>query len=160
QPPRHCRESFPMKSHASIAVFVWLLTLTAARAAEETSLQSLVEKLKSRKPGIRAQAAESLGDLGPLAAPATDELIAVLQDSDPRVQAESIIALGKIGPAARAAVPALLRILKGDDARLIERAIETTGEIGPDSAEAVPRLVEILKGDDPSRAIAAALALS
>jgi HEAT repeat protein len=149
-----------MKTCALAAIAAWLLTLVAASASDEPSLQSIVENLKSKKPGIRAQAAESLGELGPRAAPVVDELIAALQDTDARVQAESMIALGRIGPASRAAVPALLTILKGDNVRLVERAIDTLGVIGPDSAEAVPRLVEILKGDDPSRAGAAAIALA
>src|SRR5207302_7485743 len=104
--------------------------------AELPELADLVKDLKSDKPNTRARAAESLGRLGPAAAPAVPQLIAALGDKVAAVQRESLIALDRIGPAAREAVPALVALLKGETSRNYDAAIHTLGAIGRDSAEA------------------------
>ena len=89
--------------------------------------------MKSETPAERACAADALGELGPLAAPAVGALTAALDDSSLAVQIEALIALERIGPAAREAVPALVAVLKRDNSRIRDRAIEVLGAIGPDA---------------------------
>src|SRR5690242_18664564 len=95
----------------SAPLLILLLGLrSTASAAEVPNLDELSRELRSLKPDRRAQAAESLGNMGPLAAPAVKGLISALSDSNVTVQFEVLIALERIGPAAREAVPNLIKI--------------------------------------------------
>jgi len=59
----------------------------------------------------RLKAAETLGRIGPDAAPAVPALTRLLDDPDARVRKAAIRTLGQIGPAAKDAVPALVQTL-------------------------------------------------
>jgi HEAT repeat protein len=149
-----------MKTMPLFALAVSLLPLTALNAAEPPSIEALVGGLKSERAESRARAAESLGELGPLAASAVPALVTALSDKNVEVQYEALLALEHIGPAARGAVPELIAILKGSNRKLHSGAAGALGSIGHDAEPAVPDLLPLLKGEGEHVAAAAGLALA
>jgi len=75
-------------------------------------IPDLIELLRSKRPRMRARAADALGQRGEPAAAAVPALTAALGDPDGRVRASAALALGNIGPAARGAVPKLRALAK------------------------------------------------
>ena len=75
-------------------------------------LDFIIRALESDKSHRRVQAATSLRQLGPLAAPAIDALITAAEGEDLYVQREAMRALGSIGPAAKPAVPLFINAIK------------------------------------------------
>jgi HEAT repeat protein len=149
-----------MKTIPALALAT-ILTLPAfALSDEPKDVDTLIRELRSVRPDRRAEAAQALGEIGPLAVPAVRSLTSALSDPDRAVQIESLLALGRIGPAARDASPELLRIFKGKDSALYAAAAAALGSIGYDAREAAPTLVQLLHHDDESVATAAALALT
>jgi HEAT repeat protein len=144
------------------------------------AVPALVNVLDDPDPLVRGHAAESLGLIGPDAAPAVPALVKHLSDEGQwtawvgdkgfrqTVGGLTAEALGKIGPAAKEAVPDLvqrLEVIKQDDLYPKDAAIrvqalsaEALGRIGPDAASAVPALwkvVENAKWWEPTEALAA-----
>ena len=105
-----------MKIFAALTLTVCLIPQSSSFGSQPADLAGLIDDLKSDKPAVRARAADALGELGPLAAPAVEALTAAIGDTNLSVRIESMIALERIGPAARAAVPSLVGVLKKDDA--------------------------------------------
>ena len=149
-----------MKTMPSLTLAVCLLASSALLAAERPTIQTLTGELKSERAETRARAADSLGQLGPLAAPAVPALVAALSDKNVEVQHEVLLALEHIGPAAREAVPGLIVILKGTNRRLHTGAAGALGSIGRDAESAVPELSALLNGKGEHVAAAAGLALA
>ena len=87
-----------MKTFAALTLAVCLIPQTSIFGSPPPDLAGLIEKLKSDKPAVRARAADDLGELGPLAAPAVEALTAAIDDPNLTVQIESLIALERIGP--------------------------------------------------------------
>jgi HEAT repeat protein len=136
---------------------------SAFLSAETPNVDDLSRELRSLKAERRAEAAETLGKMGPRAAPAVRSLVAALSDQSMAVQLESLLALEHIGPAAREAVPGLVRVLEKNEKnneKLYIGAIAALGAIGRDSQEAAPALTRFLKGNDPVLSAAAGLALA
>ena len=79
------------KSHQNYRAAIALAAIGAP------AVDGLRELLLNSRESIRAEAAMSLGRIGPAASSATDELIALLDDMSPRVSQEAAIALGKLG---------------------------------------------------------------
>ena len=125
------------------------------RAGGDSPIPQLRKLLAKGSVSIRAHVASALGDIGPGAAAAVDDLAKALQDRDESVRRESAEALGNIGRAAKSAIPDLLKAL-GDEKRSVSmHAGWALGRIG---SEAVPLLVETLS--DPRRRFAAVVVLS
>jgi len=146
-----------------IALLAWVVVLTlpvCALSAEPADVDGLIRELRSIKVERRVQAAEALGELGALAAPAVRSLTAALHDPSPVVQIEALLALGHIGSSAKVAVPDLVNLVEGDDPDLKAAAIETLGSIGHDARDGAPALLNLLKGEDESLATSAGLALA
>jgi len=77
----------------------------------ETTVSSLVDRLRPGNLFERLHAARTLGFFGPAAEAAVPDLIAALADEEfEAIRKEAVITLGKIGPGAKAAVPALTAI--------------------------------------------------
>lgn len=94
------------------------------------------------------EAARRLAELGPKAAPAVPELLALLDDKDNTVRHDCSYALGLIGPAA---VPSLIESLNHPSAEARGLACESLERIGRDAASAVPRLIQMVAGEkDPA----------
>jgi HEAT repeat protein len=76
------------------------------------AVSAMVDRLKDKDSGVRGNAAEALGRIGPDAEDAVKPLARAVGDSDARVREVAAWALGKIGPASRDAVPALTQALR------------------------------------------------
>ena len=70
----------------------------------------MIEALRNKRHNGRVFVVRTLGLLGPEAAPAVPNLIAVLGEHRTEVQHDAAIALRAIGPAAAEALPALRRL--------------------------------------------------
>ena len=100
-----------------------------------------------------------LGQIGPAAAPATEELAKLIADKNPRVSQEAILALAKIGPGAKAAVPNLTKAFQGGQGADDHGIAYALGKIGPDAVAAEPALIAALGNSDNSLALVSAWAL-
>jgi tetratricopeptide (TPR) repeat protein len=93
----------------------------------DTTVSSLLGKLKVVTPFDRSAVIRTLGLFGPSAAAAVPDLIQALGDEQQQVRAEAAITLGKIGPKAKAAIPVLTAI--SDDIFVTFHAKEALKEI-------------------------------
>ena len=94
----------------------------------------LLALLGSAEARVRSRAADELGQLGAVAAPAVAPLRQLLKDQSPRVRASAALALGNIGPAADPAVKALVGALKDPSAAVRYGATLALSRIGTPSA--------------------------
>jgi len=97
----------------TLALFACLMLLMGTQRvraqSEESSLLKLgLEELKGKSAEIRADGAQTLGDLGPKGATAVPALVNALTDSNAEVRGAVADALGKIGAQPTLAVPALI----------------------------------------------------
>jgi HEAT repeat protein len=113
-----------------------------ARAADDKAVSTLIEELKHDNSLVRANAAETLANMGPLAREAVPALIESFRGDTLTVQACAVKALVSIGIDA---VPALARAVEGDDGQVRSGAIRTLCRIAPQAKEAVPALVRCLQ---------------
>jgi HEAT repeat protein len=105
------------------------------------ALPALVTALQDSDPGVRAWAAEDIGDIGAAAAAAVPRLGAMLSRPDSGSRGTACKALGAIGPAARAALPELRRALNDPSPQVRESAGEAIASIAgpPDQPGREPR---------------------
>jgi HEAT repeat protein len=108
-----------------------------------------LETVKNGDAELRRLAILAIADIGPAAAAAVPNLIALLRaDPDIEMREKAAVALEKIGPSAAAAVPTLVEKLKDvDEARNIRiKCAMALQKIGPVEAavKAVPTLLAIL----------------
>jgi HEAT repeat protein len=117
-----------------------------------------LEGLQDRDPGVRREAAECLGRIGPVLV-VVPALVEVLDGpGDDALRASVALALGEIGPSAEAAVPALVALLKrpegGDSEAAITRranAARALAAIGPAARAARPALERAARDDSSDR---------
>ncbi len=146
---------------------------------DEEPIAYLVGLLEENEPGKDNEyrrvtaAAETLAELGPLAAPAVGALLALLDHEDDHVRWSGIRALGSIGPAAKEVLSELIRVMRSDDSWVGEAAAKAILEIDPGNVEAgmrlapsderaepdVPGLLESLKRDEAAIRAAACAGL-
>jgi HEAT repeat protein len=118
--------------------------------------------LTSADAGIRASAAEGIGNLGPDAKDAIPGLRdALLKDKEPPVREAAAIALGKMGEVAKDTVPALVGCLKDDEAGVRSAAAHALAGIGPParSAALAPLKNMLTTEADPTVRLAVAFTL-
>lgn len=147
------------RSDQSLAATVSQWTLARVhpedKALVREAIESLVERLKSDDPFVRAAAARGLASLSPtpeVTLPAIDKM---LDDSDETTARHALDALAVIG---QPAVPCLIEALKHDGLRL--EVAYLLGQIGPAAAPATDVLVELVGDDDPAVAREAVQALA
>lgn len=102
---------------------------------------ALATQLKNEDVSVRATAADSLGDIGPDAAAATDALVKLLSDREAVVRAAAARAIGSIGEPAKAAVPALVKALHDDEGIVTVSAAEALSSIGEPSVASIKSLL-------------------
>jgi HEAT repeat protein len=111
----------------------------------------LVKALKQEDGGLRAEAAEDLGLIGPAAADAVGALLRLDEnDPDPLVRLAAARAVALIDPRNDKALPRLVAALKDDTGKVRRRAAECLGDLGLAAASAVGDLVKAVKDTDPS----------
>jgi HEAT repeat protein len=112
------------------------------------AVPALIEELADETSG--EEAAHVLGLIGPRAADAVPNLIAVLNrhQAPASLRSEAAFALGRIGELSAAIVPALSAALKDNKMEVREQAAEALGWIGSPAREAAPALVAALKDEE------------
>ncbi len=96
----------------------------------------------------RAEAVETLGDIGLAARPAVPALTGRLRDESDQVRAQAAEALGTIAQTDAAAAPALAETL-GDESDLVRRnAAFALVRLGPHAEAAIPALGDVLYDKD------------
>lgn len=86
------------------------------------ALPALVLALQDSDSGVRAWAAQDIGDIGPAAATAVPRLRALLHSADPGSRSTACSALGGIGRPAREALPDLRNALNDSSPEVREAA--------------------------------------
>lgn len=140
------------------------LALLEVSDPEDSRLVALlVERLNEAAPGLRGKLAWAIAKIGPSAAAAVPELIAIVESDDPALaqvntstdrmvlgtvgmvsaQEAAVAALGAIGPGAKAAIPAL-------EQRLASYVTERDGL--PDEC-AAENAIQRIEGADPAASI-------
>lgn len=114
---------------------------TASKVAEQ------IEKLQSGTNAVKVQAAMTLADFGPDAAPAVPALVTALQTKDENLRLNAAIALGKIGTQA---VEPVAKVLTSENASDRYYAIWTLGWIGPPAKATAPQVIQALADKDDS----------
>jgi HEAT repeat protein len=110
------------------------------------AVRALQESLVSDKPDRRVWAAYTLGEIGPAAKSAIDDLTKALGDtSDATLRAAAAQALGRIGPAAASSVSLLTERLTDENTQVRRQSAVALGRIGPAAADAAPGLITALK---------------
>jgi HEAT repeat protein len=110
---------------------------------------ALVEALRHKEQRVRADAADELGWIGPLAGEAVPVLTRALKDPDGLVRVRAAKALVEVDLKNQDALPVLLGTLKDKGGGLRKTAAEALGDLGPSARVAVPALIEALKDTDP-----------
>ena len=96
----------------------------------------------------RTNSLRLLSRVGPEAAPAVPELIALLNDEDPQTRIETLFTLGAIGPGAKSAVGAAAASLGDENQEVQLAAGYCLGRMGADAKEAAPSLRKLLESKD------------
>lgn len=111
----------------------------------EDSVAVLRELLRTGSTAeVRWTAAELLGQLGPVAQVASDDLVRATTDADPHVQGVAAAVLPKVDAPATAAVPALIALLRTSHSAVASRALSAYKGAARD---ALPGLVAVLEDE-------------
>ncbi len=112
--------------------------------AAETAIPALLEALTHSEASIRRNAAFALGEMGPDAKTAIEDLAEALRrDPDIEVRRNAAFALGEIGSPS---IPVLIRCLNDKDSRVRRNVSSALVRIGTPT---VPYLVKALAVSDP-----------
>ncbi len=98
--------------------------------------------------GVRAMAADTLGNMGSVAHTAVPGLARLLADEHPRVRRHAAEALGRVGAAAAPGLPALIGCVRDPDVRVRHNACLALAKIGQPAEEAIAPLLETLEDED------------
>jgi HEAT repeat protein len=124
----------------------WDLRVKAAETLGKVGARAVApvrEKLKDKNAKVRYCAAQALANIGPPAAPATDDLVACLKDSDADVRFKAVYALGKIGVSSEPALVSLVNAVTDPDETVQQTARETLKTLGPPPREALDSLTRL-----------------
>jgi HEAT repeat protein len=102
------------------------------------------------QPDVRQAGMEILAELGSVALPALDDMVAGLGDNDPIYRADASMAIAAIGPEAKAAVGSLEKLLADEAVPAEARypAAYALGRIGPAAASAEPLVRKLAESED------------
>lgn len=128
-----------MRRNVAVALDVvgggwWHFPDGSAKLDLRPALSALLVTLQDSDPGVRAWAAQDIGDLGAAAATAVPRLRAMLHSADAGSRASACGALGGIGFPARAALPDLRNALDDSSPEVRQAARAAIASIGRASA--------------------------
>lgn len=123
----------------------------------DAAVPVLTDALGEADRRVGAEAAESLGLIGPAAAPAVPALLVHTWDYNLNDYNKAKAAVGEIG--LQAALPYLIRSVKETKGRAFQPAVEMLGEYGPAAKDAVPALRAAMADDNHACRVLAAQAL-
>lgn len=126
--------------HASVAA-LWQLAARADEAGD--AVPAVTRRLTDRRPGLRAEAARTLAQLGPAAETAVPALLEALNDREVEVRASAAYALGRLHREPDLVVMELTERL--DDTDAIETLAWALAQFGALASPAMPRLLAALK---------------
>ena len=158
---RQIREQFVTSARKLIAEMQSKVKAAKKAALEKEvaedlkSVPALVEKLSSKCPKERYEAALELGRISPDDEKAVAALCAALSDADDKVRTQAAISLGWMQ--ALGAVDALVKNLSAKSVFDRRRAIQALGFIG--EKKAVPAVMKMLSDPDPDCRMYAVVAL-
>ncbi len=135
-------------------VAAWVLV--KRKIAEPDAVVPILRTGLTQEEDVKNLALDALAELGPDAAPAIPELIAMIDDTAKENFAARWV-LAKIGPPA---VPALIPLLKSDSRKVRVTAIDALAEIGPAAREALPALQELQSESDRNIRSSASMAIA
>jgi HEAT repeat protein len=119
-------------------------------AGGPNDVPALVKALGHEDAGIRIEAADDLGLIGPPAAGALPALLRVVEkDADRLARVAAAKAVAAIDPKDQTAVPALVEALKDKAGKARMRAVQALGDLGPAASSAVSDLVKAVKDSEP-----------
>ncbi len=124
----------------------------------ELAVTTLRMALGDTSAAVRIQAASSLGQIGPAAAPAVPALVGLLKDGDETVRCQAAEAIGHIGVAGDLSVAALDELLGDASVPVRTAAARALGGLKEAAAPAVSSLVALLQ--DPVESVRTAAAES
>ena len=131
---------------ADPAVIQPALAMMAERGKE--AVPRLQQFLKRKK--LAYWACLVLADIGPDAAPAVPDLVAVLQSEQAEVRLHALLALGNIGPASKPAVPAIVELLEKDPFEGVRyAAVYALVQVGEQNDAVNAALADAAKHKDP-----------
>lgn len=135
---------------ATVAVFLATILAFSADLPDkpESKVQKLRESLQSKYWPDQYRAVSALGELGPSAASALPELMALLKHRESLVRSATIEALGKINPDDKLVIAALIAALKDPDPRVRGAAAVALPETGAAGKVAVTTLAAALDDSD------------
>ncbi len=128
---------------------------------DSESLLKIIEYLDNSSPFIQTYACVELRDLGPLARPATADLIRKLNCGEPAVEREAARALGEVSTGMDLAVSALITKMRSNDS--VDSswfAAESLGNIGVPASGAIPDLEIAAKASNENMRYYASTAIS
>lgn len=141
QPGNTATVSQPATNRSGLADFE---TIRKYGAQVKASIPALLEGLQSKESSIRRNAAFSLGEIGPEAETAINDLAKALRnDPDMEVRRNAAFALGEIGSPS---LPVLIEVLSDRDSRVRRNVAAALVRIGH---PAVPSLIKLLYKGTP-----------
>lgn len=121
----------------------------ALSALGKAAVGPLIDALQGGAPEHeRAEAAETLGDIGLAAGPAVPALTERLRDESDPVRAQAAEALGTIAQTDSAAAPALAGALADESVPVRRNAAFALVRLGPHGEAAIPALGDVLYDED------------
>ena len=134
---------------AAIAALVAIRSSEQSAGSDAGAVTALSQQLRSSIGGERVEAARQLGELGPYAAGAVQDLTDALADQGNAIELRATAAttLGLIGPDAEAAVPELIRTLGDDSKQMRDIALVALNRIGPQT-NTIPALLQAMRSGD------------
>ena len=136
-----------------------LYTAEALSEIGEPAIPILIDALTDDHWCVRANAADTLGNIGLPAKVAIPNLITCLDDAHNRVRRHAAEALGRMGEAASSAVSALTSRLTDETMQVRYNAALSLARIEPSANKAVPALTATLMDEDRYVRYFAAVAL-
>lgn len=125
----------------------------------DATVSTLRYALADSSAAVRSKAANALGRIGPRAAEAAPDLIALLKDRDEIVRCEAAESLGKVRGSEETAVNALIELLQDHTPAVKASAARALGALKEAAAPAVVALVPLLQDLDESVRTTAAEAI-